>query len=141
LLPIPLLTAETIITPPIHYNQALPPWLIFGALGALAFVVPMLNAHRLLDKEKVKMQADIADRMETVLAALHSRIEAGDWKSEAPSATLKNLMDSLIAEQKLVNESSTWPWQPELPRVVGTAFVLPLALIVVAELVKRLLVP
>jgi hypothetical protein len=112
-------------------------WSVFGVLGVGTFVLPLLGVHRLLAEEKARAQLALADRVQALLADIHQQVESHAATADATSAT-KNLLDSLLAEQGLLNKVSTWPWAPETPRAVATALLLPVVVLILSELVKRL---
>jgi hypothetical protein len=112
-------------------------WVVFGLLGVGTFVLPLLGVHRLLAAEKARAQLALADRVQALLADIHQQVESRTATADATTAT-KNLLDSLLAEQGLLNKMSTWPWSPETPRAVATALLLPVVVLILSELVKRL---
>jgi hypothetical protein len=112
-------------------------WIGFGVLSVATFVLPLLGVHRLLAEEKARAQLALAARLQTLLGDLHQQVESHTTSADATGAT-KNLLDSLLAEQGLLSKVSTWPWAPETPRAVATALLLPVLVLVLSELVKRL---
>jgi hypothetical protein len=113
-------------------------WATFGLLSVVTFVLPLLGVHRLLEQEKQRMQLDSAARLQALLADIHVQAERRTFDDAPATAATKNLLDSLLAEQALLNKVSTWPWSPETPRAVGTALLLPVLLLVIDQLVQRL---
>ena len=111
-------------------------WTIFGLLSVATFVLPLWGVHRLLAQEKAQAQLTLAGRLQALLADLHRQMESGTPTADATSAT-KNLLDSLLTEQALLNKVSTWPWAPETPRALGTALLLPVVVLILSEVVKR----
>jgi hypothetical protein len=112
-------------------------WLVFGLLSVGTFVLPLLGIHRLLAAAKAEAQLDLAARLQALLADLHQQVASHTATADATTAT-KNLLDSLLAEQGLLNRVSTWPWAPETPRAVATALLLPVLVLILSEIVKRL---
>jgi hypothetical protein len=111
-------------------------WVLFGLLSVATFVLPLWGVHRLLAQEKMQAQLTLAGRLQAVLADLHRQQESGAPTPDATSAT-KNLLDSLLTEQALLNRVSTWPWAPETPRALATALLLPVVVLILSEIVKR----
>jgi hypothetical protein len=112
-------------------------WVVFGLLSVGTFVLPLLGVHRLLAQEKARAQLALAARLQALLADLHQQVASHAATADATTAT-KNLLDSLLAEQGLLNRVSTWPWAPETPRAVATALLLPVLVLILSEIVKRL---
>jgi hypothetical protein len=95
------------------------------ALALLAFVWPMLGAHRLLTQEKGRLLEEATLRFEDLLVDLHRRVD--DKKLEGIGG-LNTAMVSLELELKTIGSIPTWPWQPETARLLITALALPLGL-------------
>lgn len=112
-------------------------WGLFGLLSVCTFVLPLLGVRRLLAQERAQAQLDLAARLRTLLAGLHQQVSSGAASADSTTAT-KNLLDSLLAEQGLLNKVSSWPWAPETPRALATALLLPVLVVIISELVKRL---
>jgi hypothetical protein len=116
-------------------------WLVFLACGAVLFLWPLLGAHALLVQEKSRLQSEAAERMKRVLTALQQTVASGEYRDVAGTTALKNLIESLETEQAMLNRISTWPWQPETPRLLATALLLPIVLLVLDQLIRRLFGP
>jgi hypothetical protein len=102
----------------------------------VTFVLPLWGVHRLLAQEKAQAQFSLAMRLQALLADAHRQMESGAVTADSTAAT-KNLLDTLLSEQALLNKISTWPWAPETPRALGTALLLPVVVLILSELVKR----
>lgn len=109
---------------------------IFTLVAIVTFVLPLWGVHRLLQREKERLQGESAGRLQGLLDELHRRLEARDTTG-APE--YKDLLDSALAERDLLNKLPTWPWQTETVRLVGTALVLPIALFIIQQALERLL--
>jgi hypothetical protein len=109
---------------------------LFTLVAIITFVLPLWGVHRLLQREKERLQGESADRLQGLLQELHRRVEARDTKG-APE--YKNLLDSALAERDLLAKLPTWPWQGETVRLVGTALVLPIVLFIIQQVLERLL--
>ena len=106
-----------------------------GLVIVATFVWPLWGAHRLLQQEKQRLKDAAASRVEATIAELHSRVDSRDLRD---GDVLKDVLDGLVTEQGLVDKLPTWPWQPELARGVGAAFLLPLFIWFVQRLLERL---
>jgi hypothetical protein len=109
-----------------------------GFLGLLiiaTFVWPLWGAHRLLQQEKQRLKDAAATRVEATIAELHTRVDTRDLRD---GDVLKDVLDGLVTEQGLLDKLPTWPWQPELARGIGAAFLLPLFIWFVQRLLERI---
>ncbi|MDQ5825874.1 MAG: hypothetical protein M3441_16900 [Chloroflexota bacterium] len=106
-----------------------------GLVIVATFVWPLWGAHRLLQQEKQRLKDAAASRVEATIAQLHDRVDSHDLRD---GDVLKDVLDGLVTEQGLVDKLPTWPWQPELARGVGAAFLLPLFIWFVQRLLERL---
>ncbi|MDQ3704473.1 MAG: hypothetical protein M3437_04480 [Chloroflexota bacterium] len=106
-----------------------------GLVIVATFVWPLWGAHRLLQQEKQRLKDAAASRVEATIAELHTRVDSRDLRD---GNVLKDVLDGLVTEQGLVDKLPTWPWQPELARGVGAAFLLPLFIWFVQRLLERL---
>lgn len=95
-------------------------------LAVATFAWPLLGIHRLLVKEKGRLLEESSRRLEATIVELHQRVD---------SAELEGMMDlnmaiaSLEIEQQALSRIPTWPWQPETVRLLATALLLPLVLL------------
>jgi hypothetical protein len=110
------------------------PWAVAHAILLVSFVWPLLGVHRLMQKEKARLQSAAAERLQKTLADLDHRVETS---TPGDMGTLKTTLDSLVLEQGLIDKISTWPWPPETVRLLGTAVVLPVILLILDQLVRR----
>jgi hypothetical protein len=109
---------------------------IFAGLAVLAFILPLLGAHRALVAEKSRMLDESADRLKVALAELHKRVDRGNFKE---MDALNKAIASLDIERNLLSRVPTWPWQPETLRTVIVALLLPLILWTAQAILARLL--
>jgi hypothetical protein len=111
-------------------------WSVFSVLGVAAFVWPLLGAHRLMAREKARLQAANRARLARMLGELDRQVETGELGG---MDALKNTLDSLLLEQGVLEQISSWPWAAETVRLVGTALFLPMALFLIQQIMQRLL--
>ncbi len=69
------------------------------------------------------------------LAELHERVDSGDLQGVED---LNSAIASLEIERQALSRIPTWPWQPETVRLLATALVLPLVLLL-AQVVLQVL--
>jgi len=111
---------------------------VMGSLALGAFLLPPLGIHRILGPEKEQMLHESADRLKTAIGELHRRVDQGRY---AEMDDLNKAIDSLETERNMLNRVPTWPWQPEAPRTVLGALLLPLLLWAAQALLGRVLAP
>ena len=112
--------------------------LISTALTALLAIVllvwPLWGIHRLLLQEKIRLQTEAQQRMKAVMAELHSRVDASDFTQlDGPNKA----MTSLQLEMTLLEKLPTWPWQPDTPRWLLSAILIPMTVWIVQRLLSR----
>jgi hypothetical protein len=105
-------------------------------LALLAFIWPMLGAHRLLVEEKGRLLQEATLRLEDTFVDLHRRV---DDKAFEGIDGLNTAMVSLERELKAIGGIPTWPWQPETVRGLVTAVLLPLGLWIVQFVLQSIL--
>lgn len=118
-----------------NISDTLTPALAIPLLFA-TFILPLMGIHRILQQEKGKLQSENALHLKAALAELHHRREAGDY---GQIDGVSKAIDALTKEQSLLDKISTWPWQPETVRWVGTALLLPVILTLATRVLQRFL--
>jgi hypothetical protein len=96
-----------------------------GLLATVAFIWPLLGAHRLLDTQKERLLSVNSQQM-TVAATETSRLL--NLKEYGDMGSLNSAVNTLVAERGMLSGLRTWPWQYETVRTVGTAIFLPLVI-------------
>lgn len=109
-------------------------WAPFLPLAALFFVLPLTGIHRLLAREKTRLQEDIEQRIEAVIARIHGHQDAD---SLGDLGGLKTLLDSLMVEREMVAKLPTWPWQPGTLAGFTSALLIPLAVWLLQQLITN----
>jgi hypothetical protein len=104
-------------------------------VALVTFVWPLFGAHRLLQQEKARWKGEVARQMEAVARELHHRVSTDDMHG---MESIKDALESLIAERGVLDKVPTWPWEPETVRVVITALLLPVVLWIVTRVLERL---
>ncbi len=110
--------------------------MVYTAFGAFLFAWPLTGVHRLLEREKQRLQIEVGRRMKNASADLHRRLDAQDLSGVTD---LKDAMEGLVMEKADLDKISTWPWQPETARWLVTALLLPVLLWVIQSVLSRLL--
>ena len=106
-----------------------------GVIIVVTFIWPLVGAHTLLEREKQRLQDDVAHRIESTIATLHTRADTGDLSDYAAQ---KGVLDGLLAEQGVVDKLRTWPWRTETVRGLGAAFLVPIIIWIVQRVLERL---
>ena len=107
---------------------------ISSIILVIIFIWPLLGARRLLREAKAKARTEAQQQFKATVAELHRRREAGDF---GEMAGINEALDGLMKEQSVLEKISTWPWQPETLRGVGTAILLPIAVWAITRLLER----
>ena len=95
-------------------------------LGVAIFVWPVLGIHRLLVNEKERLLEECSQRLEAATVELHQRVDGGQLEG---MMDLNMAIGGLEIEHQAVSRIPTWPWQPETLRLLATALILPLVLL------------
>jgi hypothetical protein len=108
--------------------------IFLGIIIIVTFVTPLLGAHRLLEREKQRLQDEVGGRIEATIATLHKRVDAGKLDDYS---VLKVVLDGLVTEQGVIDKLRTWPWRTETVRGLGLAFVLPILIWFAQRILER----
>ncbi len=102
----------------------------------IIFVWPLLGIHRRLVQEKQRLLRESAQRLEVMIAELHSRVDTRELHSKDE---LHVIIGSLEREQNMLTKIPTWPWRPETLRGIVTALLLPLVVYFLQYVLQRFL--
>jgi hypothetical protein len=100
------------------------------------FLGPLLGIHRLLAEEKDRLHSEISSSIEDLSHRIDRSIASDDF---GKVESMKAALEALVARQDRVENTPTWPWHPQTPRLIGTALLVPVAIYVIQELIDRLL--
>jgi hypothetical protein len=106
-----------------------------GIMVIITFIAPLVGAHNLLEREKQRLQDEVARHIEHVIQTLNSRVAAG---ALADNSEIKATLDSLVAEQQVIRQLRTWPWRTETVSSVALAFIVPIIIWIVQRVLERL---
>lgn len=104
----------------------------FAATAAAIAILPLRGAHRHMRDQKRQMQVEAGDRIGAVIRRLYNNVDASDLSQ---SAALRDQLTSLELARTMIHRTSTWPWQPETPRLLATAIFLPLVVWIIQRVV------
>ena len=101
-----------------------------------AFLLPLQVMHRRLSKQRADLLAASAERLKSVLDALHRAVDGHDYTT---ADALNKMVASSIAERDLLTRLPTWPWTTTTFRGVASALLLPVVIFVITRAIDRLL--
>lgn len=105
-------------------------------LAAASFVLPLRVLHSRLQVEKARLLGESQDRLKRVLDEVHSTVDGNDY---GRSEQLNNALNAVLSERRVLDGLHTWPWSTSTIRGFTTALILPIALIVLSQILDRLI--
>ncbi|HSB89724.1 MAG TPA: hypothetical protein VLD63_06835 [Anaerolineales bacterium] len=110
--------------------------LFFVTIAGATFALPLIGAHRRLAAEKNRRLAEASSRFEAATEDLHRQLNGQRIRGmNDPNKAIA----SLETEQVALRRISTWPWEPGVVRGLVAAFLLPVAVWGIQQLLGRLL--
>ena len=109
-------------------------WAPLAPFAILVFVLPLIGAHRLLVREKTRLQDEVEQRVEVAFQRLHDQQDTDDFSHLGDR---KTLLDMLLIERELVAKLPTWPWNPGTLAGFGSALLLPLLVWLLQQLLTN----
>ena len=101
---------------------------LFTILAISIFVWPQWGVHRLMQMEKERALHEVGLRFEAVLTEFNQLLDDGDY---AAAEALNGTIASLEIQHSRISAIPTWPWRPEVARIVLTAIASPLILMII----------
>jgi hypothetical protein len=111
-------------------------YLIVTFLAVVTFIWPQIGIHRLQVEEKERLLYEANQRFEATILELHQRIDSGKLEE---IGKLNTVLASLQIERNALARIGTWPWEPEVVRLLITALALPLGLWMIQFVLQRVL--
>ncbi len=111
-------------------------YLIVTSFAVVTFLWPQLGIHRLQVAEKERMLDEAHVRFEAIILELHQRVDNGNLEG---IGELHTVLASLETERSALDRVPTWPWEPEVLRLLITALALPLGLWFIQIVLQRVL--
>jgi len=105
------------------------------AIAVACFVLPLWGMHRRLRAERARLGGELAARVEATIDRLYAHVD----EDRPGGAELRDRMMALMATRDLYARLSTWPWQPETPRWLFSALLVPLVIWGATRLLERTL--
>jgi hypothetical protein len=110
--------------------------LSMATIAGATFTLPLIGAHRRLAAEKSRRLAEASSRFEAATEDLHKLLDGEPVRGiDDPYKAIA----SLETEQVALRRISTWPWEPGAVRGLVAAFLLPVAVWGIQQLLGRLL--
>ena len=133
-----ILLSFTLLTFPIQVAVIPVIVLLIGqaSLSLSAFVLPLWVVHQRLTAEKRRLLNAHDQRLESLLAQLHQRLDQQELEGVGQ---LHTAMSALQAEREVLNRIPTWPWRAGLLTGFLSALVLPIFLFILQLVVGKLL--
>lgn len=116
--------------------QVLIPMIVLLLFALVVFVWPQIGIHRLQASEKERLLDEATQRLETTISELHQQIDDQELEN---IADLNIAMTTLQTETNILRKTPTWPWEPEVVRLLITALALPLGLWLVQLILQQFL--
>lgn len=110
--------------------------IIQASLSLSAFVLPLWEVHQRLTAEKRRLLNAHDQRLETLLAQLHQRL---DQHTLEGIDQYNDALSALQAEREVLNRIPTWPWRTGLLTGFLSALVLPIFLFILQLVLGKLL--
>jgi hypothetical protein len=107
-------------------------------LAIVTFIWPQLGIHSLQVDEKERLIDEVILRLESLISEFHQGVDDHDFSG---IADLNTAMAGLESELSRLRRIPTWPWEPEVIRVLVTALALPLGLWLVQRILERIFSP
>jgi hypothetical protein len=102
----------------------------------MIFVWPLLDLHNQMRVEKQQMLDENAGKMKTSFKETRRSLETGEF---GDTSSLKDIVETLVAERTVLEKMPTWPWQATTVRGFSTALLLPILLWLMQRVLERLL--
>ncbi|MEO6350949.1 MAG: hypothetical protein ABIP53_09895 [Candidatus Limnocylindrales bacterium] len=106
------------------------------AVAVASFVLPLSVLHERLVTEKGRLMSASQDRLKGVLDRIHQTLDSDDL---AQAERLNLTLRSVLSEHEVIGKLHTWPWSAGTFRGFASALLLPIALIVVTQVIDRFL--
>ena len=108
----------------------------FLPLIPVIFITPLWGVHRLLEAEKDRLLDINAALTEGVYKDLY--LQLGNRNLDDVERQ-KDLLDMLDMEARMIRQTPTWPWQPEVPRTVIATILIPIGIWLVQQVLSWIL--
>lgn len=109
-------------------------FLVITFLAVATFVWPQLGIHRLQVAEKERLLHEANQRLQAIINDLHQQIDSGKLEG---IGELNTAMSTLEMERNALQRIGTWPWEPEVVRLLVTALALPLGMWLIQFILQR----
>lgn len=105
---------------------------LFVAVAVFAF--PVIGIRDQLEEEKHQILNFTSGLLQATCDSFHSKVKKGDYKE---LDGMETAITTLIRERELYARISTWPWDAGTIRGFASTLLLPIFLLLVAQLIER----
>ncbi len=110
--------------------------IVFAIFGFVAFIVPLVGVHTMLEKEKDRLLDQNGKLIEKAVLRLVSGLESNP---ETDLSSADQSISSLERVRQQIERISTWPWKGETFRRFSTAIILPTLIWIIQFLLSKYL--
>jgi len=107
----------------------------FGLAACFIFLAPLLGLQSRLKDEKERLLTDVGRRLKFILADIRQRV---DSRELSKMSELNTTLTTLLKEQEVVRDISTWPWDPGTLRGFASTLLLPVVLWLINRLLEQM---
>jgi hypothetical protein len=104
-------------------------------LAIIVFIIPLQGMRARLQQEKHRALDEVDELYRTASGRLYGNVRNDSYEDTGQT---KDAMSALLMHRDRLNKISTWPWDPGTIRGFTSALLLPIFLILVAQLLERL---
>ncbi len=111
------------------------PTTLLIAVILVTFIWPLWGAHRLLQREKQRLQDEVGGRLAATMTELNGMIDRGELENRE---SLVSTLDGLKTAQEVIDKLRTWPWRVGTISGVAAAILAPILIWLIQRLLERL---
>ena len=115
-------------------NWLVASYLTFAGPAVAAFIVPLIAMRDRIQAEKWRLLDEAADLLQMASDEMESRIQARDFEGVHG---MESTIRALISRRDMLENVSTWPWDPATLRGFASALLLPLFIWLATRLLDR----
>lgn len=109
---------------------------LIGILAIAVFAVPLLGMRDRLRDEKARLLSETNEAIQVTIGRIHDRVHSNEYEDIGGFSTA---MSALVVEREIIEDISTWPWEPSTLRGFASTLLIPIFLWLVTRLLERLI--
>ncbi len=109
---------------------------IYWLIGLIVFWLPLHGANRILVTEKRRLLKDVNLRIRANFELLHSKMDSHEYQN---IGEIHEMIATLQLERDSIKSISTWPWQISTTSGLFSAFVLPVLVGFLLDVISKLI--